>query len=146
MVMEFPDDPLCHTLDKQYMLGDSLLVAPIFNEEGNCNVYLPEGKFTNFFTGEAVEGGKLIKGNYSYMELPVFVPENSLIAMGQDDTVDYEYHENITIRAYHVTDQTINLYDKKGTHQAKVTVKLENGEFKLTIEGNAPNITLEVID
>src|SRR5690606_3443709 len=33
MVLEFQDDPTCDVLDTQYMLGDALLVAPIFNEE-----------------------------------------------------------------------------------------------------------------
>uniref|UniRef100_UPI0024091362 alpha-xylosidase n=1 Tax=Gracilibacillus dipsosauri TaxID=178340 RepID=UPI0024091362 len=47
MVLEFPDDPLCETLDRQYMLGDSVLVAPIFNEEGIGSFYLPKGKWTH---------------------------------------------------------------------------------------------------
>jgi alpha-D-xyloside xylohydrolase len=34
MMMEFPQDPACQYLDRQYMLGDSILVAPIFNSEG----------------------------------------------------------------------------------------------------------------
>lgn len=43
MMLEFQDDLACNYLDKQYMLGDSILVAPIFNEEGEANYYLPEG-------------------------------------------------------------------------------------------------------
>jgi len=145
MVMEFPHDPLCHTLDKQYMLGDGLLVAPVFHEDGHCDVYLPHGKFTNFFTGEAVDGGKLVSGTYDYMEIPVFVPENTLIATGRDDTVDYDYHENVTLRAYNVTNQSIDLYDKSGNHRAKVTATAENGYIKLDINGDAPGLKLEVI-
>ncbi|MCL2662488.1 MAG: alpha-xylosidase [Oscillospiraceae bacterium] len=145
MVMEFPDDPLCHTLDKQYMLGDSLLVAPVFHEDGHCNVYLPEGKFTNFFTNEVVEGGKLVRGVYDYMSLPVFVPENTLIAMGRDDIAEYDYHENVTIRAYHVTDQTIELVDKTGNSRAKITAVSENGEVKFNVEGDAPGIKFDIV-
>ena len=44
MVLEFTGDPACETLDRQYMLGDSLLVAPIFNSEGIAKYYLPEGR------------------------------------------------------------------------------------------------------
>ena len=54
MILEFQDDPACTYLDKQYMLGDSILVAPIFNEDGEANYYLPEGKWTNFITGKEV--------------------------------------------------------------------------------------------
>jgi len=144
MVMEYPDDPLCYTLDKQYMLGDNLLVAPVFHEDGHCDVYLPEGLFTNLFTGETVQGGRLVKGVYDYMSLPVFVPENTLLARGRDDTAEYDYHENVTIHAYNVTDQTVELYDKTGIRQATVKAVKENGEVKFTVDGNAPGIKFEI--
>ena len=146
MVMEYPGDPLCYTLDKQYMLGDSLLVAPVFFEDGHCDVYLPEGKFTNFFTGETVTGGKMIKGKYDYKTIPVFIPENTLLATGRDDCAEYDYHENVTLKAYHITEQTIELYDKAGNRKATVTAKSTGGEVKLTIDGDAPGLKLEVIN
>ena len=57
MMMEFPEDPSCHYLDRQYMLGESILVAPIFNSDGIADFYLPEGKWTSLITGESVVGG-----------------------------------------------------------------------------------------
>ena len=145
MVMEHPNDPLCHTLDKQYMLGDSLLVAPVFNDSGFCNVYLPAGKFTDFFTGETVQGGKMIGKTYDYFTLPVYVPENTLLAFGRDDTAEYDYHENITVRAYNVTKQSINLFDKKANLRAVVTAQLKDGEVVFDVKGEAPNIKFEVV-
>ncbi len=44
MVLEFPDDPACTHLDQQYMLGDGLLVAPVFNAGGDTAYYVPEGR------------------------------------------------------------------------------------------------------
>lgn len=60
MLLEFPKDKMCQYLDKQYLLGDSLLVAPVFNEDGVAEYYLPNdgGDWTDFFTGEKKEGGK----------------------------------------------------------------------------------------
>ena len=52
MVLEFPEDHSCRYLDRQYFLGDSLLVAPVFNEEGIAQYYLPAGTWTNGLTGE----------------------------------------------------------------------------------------------
>ncbi|WP_305855744.1 TIM-barrel domain-containing protein, partial [Klebsiella pneumoniae] len=46
MLLEFAEDPNTHVLDRQYMLGNSLLVAPIMNEEGVGSYYLPQGKWT----------------------------------------------------------------------------------------------------
>ncbi|MDU5262893.1 MAG: alpha-xylosidase, partial [Clostridium celatum] len=58
MILENQNDPACRYLDRQYMLGDSILVAPIFNEDGIAEYYLPHGTWTNFITGEKHEGGR----------------------------------------------------------------------------------------
>jgi len=145
MVMQYPNDPLCHPLDTQYMLGDSLLVAPVFNENGQRSLYLPDGTFTNFFTGEVVQGGRMLHGTYDYMTLPVFVPENTLLAIGRNDCVEYNYHENITIRAYHITEQVIELFDKEGNRRATVTARRVDGEIKFLVEGDAPGIKFEIV-
>ncbi len=101
MLLEFPEDPNCHVLDRQYMLGDSLLVAPIFNKEGIGSYYLPKGKWTHLLTGEVIAGGSWNKEKYSYMSLPLFVKENSIIAIGsKDDRPDYDYTENVTFKVY----------------------------------------------
>ncbi len=61
MVLEFGNDPTCDTLDRQYMIGDSVLVAPIFDESGIVSYYLPAGTWTHFLTGEKVEGDQLVQ-------------------------------------------------------------------------------------
>ncbi|MFR2836506.1 MAG: hypothetical protein ACLTCI_07600 [[Clostridium] nexile] len=43
MVMEFEDDPATKYLDMQYMLGDNILVAPVFSADGDVGYYIPEG-------------------------------------------------------------------------------------------------------
>ncbi len=105
MVMEFTEDKNTHYLDKQYMLGDSLLVAPIFNPESIGEFYLPEGNWTNFFTGEVLTGGKWYSQKFDYLSIPLFVKENSIIALGaHDDRPDYDYEVNPEIRIYSIKD------------------------------------------
>ena len=82
MVMEFTRDYNCHYLERQYMFGDSLLVAPIFNEEGIGRYYLPEGIWTDYFTGERLAGGRWYEKTYDYLSIPMFARENSIIAKG----------------------------------------------------------------
>ena len=48
----------CQYLDRQYMFGDNLLVAPIFNEDGKGRFYLPEGTWTDYLTNETYVGGR----------------------------------------------------------------------------------------
>jgi alpha-D-xyloside xylohydrolase len=47
MLLEFPDDPACHTVDRQYMLGGDLLVAPVFAADGMVEYYVPAGTWTH---------------------------------------------------------------------------------------------------
>ena len=41
MMLEFPNDPACDYLDLQYMLGNSLLVAPVFPADGSVKLLCP---------------------------------------------------------------------------------------------------------
>jgi alpha-D-xyloside xylohydrolase len=55
MVAEFPDDPACTHLDRQYMFGDRLLVAPVFSASGEASYYIPAGTWTHLQTGATYE-------------------------------------------------------------------------------------------
>jgi alpha-D-xyloside xylohydrolase len=73
MVLEFPNDPTCRYLDTQYMLGESLLVAPIFSDDGQVTYYLPAGNWKNIFTGETVSGGQWHTETHDYFSLPLWI-------------------------------------------------------------------------
>ena len=75
MVLEFQNDPVCAFLDKQYMLGDKILVAPVFDEDGWVEFYLPEGTWTSVDGKDkrVVETGRFFKEKRGYMEMPVYV-------------------------------------------------------------------------
>jgi alpha-D-xyloside xylohydrolase len=82
MVLEFPDDLACRTLDMQYMLGPALLVAPIFNPHGIASYYLPAGEWRNLLTGETTQGGGWRKEQHGYKSLPLWA--NVAAAEGYD--------------------------------------------------------------
>ena len=84
MMMEFPEDPSCLYLDRQYMLGDSLLVAPIFNSDGVADFYLPAGTWVSLITGESVAGGSWRSEKHGYTSLPLYLRESSLTQNGAE--------------------------------------------------------------
>ncbi|QPC83440.1 alpha-xylosidase [Phototrophicus methaneseepsis] len=73
MILEYPEDPTCRYLDTQYMLGASLLVAPIFNPQGDVTYYLPAGEWRHLLTGELATGGSWRTEHYDYFGLPLWV-------------------------------------------------------------------------
>ncbi len=85
MVLEFgTDDETIKYLDLQYMLGPSLLVAPVFNKEGEGRCYLPAGRWVSLLDGSSENGSTWIKRKYDYFSLPLYVRENSIIPMEKD--------------------------------------------------------------
>lgn len=139
MFLEFPDDPACDTLDRQYMLGDSLLVAPVFSEKGDVTYYLPEGKWTHLLTGETVEGGKWRKENHNFFSLPLFVRPNSILVTGANDTrPDYDYADGAEIGLYQLADGAAvsrTVRNVKGAAELNVTAAKSGNVVTLSAEG-----------
>ena len=139
MVLEFPGDPFCDHLDRQYMLGESLLVAPIFNDRGTASYYLPQGRWTNFLTGETVEGGSMRNERHGYLSIPLWVREGSLIAVGSVDTrPDYDYATGIELQLFEVQDggtASATVYNTAAEPELKVTVCREGAKIVITSSG-----------
>jgi alpha-D-xyloside xylohydrolase len=72
MFLEFPSDPVCPFLDRQYMLGPDILAAPLFSADNTVEYYLPPGKWTHIIDGHVEEGGKWLKETYGFLSLPLW--------------------------------------------------------------------------
>jgi alpha-D-xyloside xylohydrolase len=73
MLLEFPDDPACRSLEMQYMLGEAVLVAPVFYPTGEVTYYLPRGRWKNLLTGESAQGPVWRQEKHGYFSLPMWV-------------------------------------------------------------------------
>jgi alpha-D-xyloside xylohydrolase len=105
MLLEFPDDSAAEQLDRQYMLGASLLVAPVFSADGAVSYYLPEGRWTNLLTGAALDGPGWVRESHGPLSIPLLVRPGSVIALGtHDQRPDYDYAEGVTLAAYELED------------------------------------------
>jgi alpha-D-xyloside xylohydrolase len=105
MLLEFPDDPTCAYLDRQYLLGASLLVAPVFRPDGIVEYYLPEGRWTNFISGKIVEGGRWLREQHDYLSLPLMVRPNTVIPLGSNETAaDYDYADGVALHVFALDD------------------------------------------
>jgi alpha-D-xyloside xylohydrolase len=106
MVLEFPADPSCTHLERQYMLGGDLLVAPVLSANGDVSYYVPEGTWTHFLTGDAVNGPGWARERHGFMSVPLLARPGSVIPVGAvDDRPDYDYADGVTLRVYELPDQ-----------------------------------------
>jgi alpha-D-xyloside xylohydrolase len=73
LCLDWPDDPRCWAVNDQYMLGRELLVAPLTREgEDTRDVYLPEGAWEDYFTGEVLAGGRTVRVSCPLSRIPVY--------------------------------------------------------------------------
>ncbi|CAG8979142.1 hypothetical protein HYALB_00000275 [Hymenoscyphus albidus] len=131
MCLEFPDDPTSWFLDRQFMLGSSLLVAPIFEESGHVEFYLPAGKWTSFFTNETREGPGWFKETHEFDTLPLYVRENTVLTLGKlgETQTVYDYSENTEVCLYHTSPGAkATMVDSEGETLGTLEVG-ENGDL-----------------
>lgn len=85
MVYAFPEDPNCHTVSFDFMLGPNLLVASVLEESARTrSVYLPDaGEWCDFHTGEWHRGGQTVETDAPLERIPLFVPAGGIIPMGK---------------------------------------------------------------
>jgi alpha-D-xyloside xylohydrolase len=99
--LAFPDDPSVGYLDRQYLLGPDLLVAPVFDSDGEVDFYLPNGRWTSLLDGSVVEGGQWRRERHGYESLPLYVREGATLALSDRvDRPDHPYLDGLVLEVY----------------------------------------------
>ncbi|HEY5954704.1 MAG TPA: alpha-xylosidase [Terrimicrobiaceae bacterium] len=141
MLLEFPEDPACETLDRQYLLGGALLVAPVFTESGFVDYYLPAGRWTNLLTGEVHEGAGWRREQHGFLSLPLMVRPNTILPIGAiDDRPDYDYADGVTFRLYEITDGsnlTCEVFAPQRSDPARLNVRRTDKRVTVEFAGDA---------
>lgn len=97
LAMDYPDDPGARAVDDEYFMGDGLLVAPIVvpaNEKnrpesaetkGDASraVYLPPGKWHDFWTGKVYDGKQKIEVRVPLERIPLFVKSGTILPLAR---------------------------------------------------------------
>lgn len=123
LVMDWPDDPQTHRVDDQFMVGPSLMVAPMFAGQAKRHVYLPKGRWHDYWTRELHDGGRVIETALPTHQVPIYVKDNSLLPLATpvmcvgDDTC-FE----LTVRVYGSEPNPFTLFEDDG-----VTCDYEKG-------------------
>ena len=141
MVMEHPHDPACTTLDRQYHLGDSLLVAPVFTESGEVDVYLPEGTWTHLLSGAVKAGGRWVRETHDFLSLPLYVAANTVLPWGDEsERPDYDFDQGVTLRVFALADGATAAFavaSLKGEIAARGTVRRAGDRYQVDITEGA---------
>jgi alpha-D-xyloside xylohydrolase len=132
MFLEFPDDPACAHLDRQYMLGSELLVAPVMGSGGSVDFYLPEGTWTHLESGEELSGPRWHSKAFSVVEAALYVRPGAILPIGTvSDRPEYDWANELEFKAFAAVEG----------HRRTVTVPQADGgfaRFEVAVEGGRP--------
>ncbi|MFE2380191.1 alpha-xylosidase [Streptomyces misionensis] len=150
MVLEFPGDPACRPLDRQYMLGADLLVAPVFTEDGEVEVYLPDGVWTHLLTGETVTGPAWRTERHGYDSLPLYAREGAVLPLAAEGRrPDGDWLDGITLLAHPATEQgyerTVTVPDQAGATSATFRLRRRGDTLRVTAEGTDKPFTVQIV-
>lgn len=125
LVMEFPFDKNTYEMNDQYMLGSNVLVSPVLEQGAKYKlVYLPEGKWFNYFTNEVYEGGyHAIK--CSLDEVIIFIKEGSIIPQYEERNYIDSHTDTLILRIYPGCGNYVHYQDNGEDYQ------YENGEYNM---------------
>src|SRR3712207_288720 len=137
MVLEFPEDQTCAWLDRQYMLGPDLLVAPVFSEDGEVDVYVPDGTWRSFLDGSTVEGPRWHRQHHDATSLPLLVRPGAVVPVGSRvDRPDADDALAPTFEVFELADgdrRTVRLLDDAGEDRVVVEVGRDGGRLRAVV-------------
>jgi len=138
MMLEFPDDAASPTLERQYLLGGALLVAPILSDDNSADYYLPEGRWTHLLSGEVQTGGRWHHAQHDFFSLPLFVRPGTVLPLGAvADRPDYDFSAGVTFRVYELADgaqAACEVPTMQGGSDVRITVKRTAREIEATLD------------
>ncbi|MGA2059428.1 MAG: TIM-barrel domain-containing protein [Thermoguttaceae bacterium] len=127
LVMDWPDDPKTYKLDDQYMMGEALLVAPLFAPRTEREVYLPPGEWYDFWTHKKYDGGRSYTIQKPAETIPVFVKGGTLLPLARPvEYVKDDTRFDVTAVAFGKECRPFELYEDDG-----LTYDFEKGKQNL---------------
>ncbi|GAB3673899.1 alpha-xylosidase [Angustibacter aerolatus] len=143
MLLELPDDPTSALLDRQYLLGPDLLVAPVMSADGDVTYYVPEGTWTHLLTGAEVTGPRWVTERYAFDALPLLVRPGAVLplAVGAlSPELDPDLEIELTVFSPQLDrTQVVRVPDGHGVTALEVEVTVAGGQVSARrLSGTVP--------
>lgn len=145
LTLAFPDDPVVGDLGAQYLFGPSLLVAPMLHEGTERNVYLPDGRWVDFHTGEVFTGPTWLRRYPAPLErLPLFVRAGAILPLGPEmEHTGERPLDELTLRIFPgVAPSYYTLYEDDG--HSTGYLQGQSARTRISLRPHAGGFTLEL--
>ncbi|WP_417887935.1 glycoside hydrolase family 31 protein [Zunongwangia sp.] len=144
LVLDYQEDPNVYEITDQYLFGESMMICPVVTKGAKTRVvYLPEGEWTNYWTGETFKGKQYLNVLCPIEEMPIFIKSGAIIPSQEvQQFVGEKEIDTITLDVYPGIDSEFYLYDDDGK-----SLDYENGKFsltKITLESNQNSAKISI--
>jgi alpha-D-xyloside xylohydrolase len=137
LLVDSPTDPGAWTAELEYRLGEDLLVAPMTDPDGVRSVYLPAGRWVDYWTGEVHSGGCHRTIRPPLHQVPLFVRYGALLPVVEvRDSVDDGPFTDVTVVSWGGCDGRTVIRDVDG--DTTVTATRTDGTLHVTVDGPKP--------
>lgn len=139
LLMNYPKDERTRTISDQYLIGEGLMAAPLYQNKKTRTVYFPEGTWYNFNTNEKYEGNREYEIITEFNQLPLYVRQGTLLPLAAPvPNVDAQTVFNLHCKVYGTPTATCQLFEddgisydfQKGAYN-NVTLDAAKGKVKL---------------
>jgi alpha-D-xyloside xylohydrolase len=149
LVFDFRTDPKVKNIGNQYMYGPAFMVSPVTAYGATSrSVYLPAGKWFDFWTGATVTGGASITAQAPLSQIPLHIRAGSIVPMGPDVQYATERADTIELRVYPGADGSFIMYEDEGDNYnyetgtyATIPISYVDNPRKVTIGARTGSFT-----
>jgi alpha-D-xyloside xylohydrolase len=147
LVIEYQDDPTVFNIEDQFLCGRNLLIAPMLTKNDCRKVYLPQGTWYDFWTGERYMGRQWITVVAGLEKIPVFVRGGTVLPLAQAVQCTNELScKDLTMRVYPdgTGQAALDFYTGSGSYQ--LSTQVEGRTMQNKCEPELPMITWELAE
>ncbi len=143
LVLEYQNDENTYDIDDQYLFGRNLLIAPVTTKGAQTRVvYLPEGTWYDYWSGEPYEGKRYYNIVTPLEELPIFVKAGGILPQQKVLNLGQETADTINLEIFPGGVSSYDIYDDDGKSKAYESVDYAITE--VTAEDNADQTLVNI--
>jgi alpha-D-xyloside xylohydrolase len=109
---------------------------------------VPEGRWTNFFSSEVIEGGRWRRESIDFMHVPLLVRENTVLPIGGDaEKPNWKSSDELTLQLFQIADGadvSISVPATDGPHPMVFRCQRTGAKFALSCDGRAKDVKVQL--
>jgi len=141
LVFDFRTDANVKSIGDQFMYGPAFMVSPVTTlNQTSRSVYLPAGKWYDFWTGASVTGGATITADAPVSQIPLHIKAGSIVPLGPEIQYATERADTIELRIYTGADGSFTMYEDEGDNYNYETGKYAT--IPITYVDNPKNVVI----